>query len=462
MTRRASLLVSAICVSVALASVPALALFGIGDVVFDPSVFAQTLATAEELARQIEVMRQQYNQLVQTYQAIAHLPDTVLQSLAAQLNTQQFRSPITTDPAAVVSAIAGLQLGDAGASARQYWQRNNVYTAPGQDFLANQLAMRGNSVAAVQGLVNDLYASATQHAQALQGLESELNSAPDGKAVQDIGARIQMEQAHLQARQIQAQTLTAFQAAQQRNEDTQRDQLRRCQYDEVIAAGRTQTPLTSSSCGNGMAAGSTPVAGNGNIILASVGGTNLGGSVTGAMAAQPWGQQASQYAQQMGVNPAVLAGVCQIESNCQNVAGSGTISGPFQMSDGTYNQTIREAIAQNPGLAGAVGGKTDPATQSIAASQYLRDAATSLQASGVQNPTGLDTRAYYNFGPAAGVNVATAPDSSNMAALLPAGTNLAANGLTPGMTVGQWRQMVTTRMGATAAHAPVLLNSTGT
>ena len=428
---------------------------------FDPSVFAQTLASAEELARQIEVMQQQYNQLVQTYQAIAHLPDSVLQSLAAQLNTQQFRAPITTDPAAVVSAIAGLQLGDVGASARQYWQRNNVYIAPGQDFLATQLVARGNSVAAVQGLVNDLYASATQHARALQGLEGELNSAPDGKAVQDIGARIQMEQAHLQARQIQAQTLTAFQAAQQRNEDTQRDQLRRCQYDEVIAAGRSQTPLTSSSCGSGVAAGGSPIAGGGNIIPASAGGTNLGGAVADAMAAQPWGQQASQYAQQMGVNPAVLAGVCQIESNCQNVAGTGTISGPFQMSDGTYNQTVQEATAQNPALAGAIVGKSDPGSQSIAASQYLKDAAMSLQASGVQNPTGLDTRAYYNFGPAAGSNVATAPDGSNMAALLPAGTNLAANGITPGMTVGQWRQMVTARMGSAAANAPVLLNSAG-
>ena len=462
MTRRAPLLASTLCIGTALAPVPALALFGVGDVVFDPSVFAQTLATAEELARQIEIMRQQYSQLVQTYQAIAHLPDTVLQSFATQLNTQQFRAPITTDPAAVVSAIAGLQLGNAGASAQQYWQRNNIYTAPGQDFLANQLAIRGNSVAAVQGLVNDLYASATQHAQALQGLEGELNSAPDGKAVQDVGARIQMEQAHLQARQIQAQTLTAFQAAQQRNEETQRDQLRRCQYDEVIAAGRTQTPLTSSSCSNGVVAGSTPVAGTGNIIPASASGTNLGGSVRGAMTVQPWGPQAAQYAQQMGVNPTVLAGVCQIESNCQNVAGAGTISGPFQMSDGTYNQTIREAVSQNPGLAGVVAGKTDPATQSIAAAQYLRDAATSLQASGVQNPTGLDTRAYYNFGPAAGLNVATAPDGSNVAALLPAGTNLAANGITPGMTVGQWRQMVTAKMGATAANAPVLLNSTGT
>ena len=257
MIRRAPLLASAAALlgtAWVLMPSPAHALFGVGDVVFDPSVFAQTLATVQQLSNQLAVMQQQYNQLVQTYQAIAHFPDNVLQSLATQLNTQQFRAPINTDPAAIVSALAGLQLGGAGSSAQQYWRRNNIYTAPGQDFLAIQLAMRGNSVAAVQGLVNDLYASATQHARVLQGLEGQLNGAPDGKAVQDIGARIQMEQAHLQARQIQAQTLIAFQTAQQRNEDTQRDQLRRCQYDEVIAAGQSQTPLTSSSCGSTVAA----------------------------------------------------------------------------------------------------------------------------------------------------------------------------------------------------------------
>jgi hypothetical protein len=396
---------------------------------------------------------------VQTYQAVAHLPDETLQSLAAQLNTQQFRTPITTDPAVVVSAIAGL--GSVGASGQQFVRQNSVYAAPGRDFLATQLAWRGNSVAAVQGMVNDLYASATQHARALQALEGQLNGAPDSKVVQDIGARIQMEQAHLQARQIQAQTLIAFQGAQQRNEDTQRDQLRRCQYDEVLAAGRSQTPLTSTSCEKGAAAPVSLVAGssgtdvNPNIIPASLGGTDV-------MTAQPWGQQASQYATQLGVNPTVLAGVCQIESNCQNVAGSGTISGPFQMSDSTYNQSIQQAVARNPSLADAIGGKSDPATESIAAAQYLRNGATSLQASGIPNPTGLDVRAYYNFGPSAGVNVANAPDSSNMAALLPSGTNLAANGIAPGMTVGQWRQMVTARMGTAAARTPVLLASNGT
>ena len=200
--------------------------------------------------------------------------------------------------------------------------------------------------------------------------------------------------------------------------------------------------------------GSPATGGNPNIVPASLGGTD-------AMSAQPWGQQASQYATQMGVNPTVLAGVCQIESNCRNVAGTGTISGPFQMTDGTYNQSIQQAVAQNPSLASAIGaGKTDPATQSIAAAQYLRNGATSLQASGIANPTGLDVRAYYNFGPSAGANVANAPDGSTMAALLPSGTNLAANGITSGMTVGQWRQMVTARMGATAANAPVCLPRT--
>lgn len=437
---------------------PAYALFGVGDVVFDPTVFAETVATVEQLSSQLSVMQQQYNQLVQTYQAVAHLPAETLQSLAAQLNIPQFRAPITTDPAAIVSSIAGL--GGVGTAAQQFLRQNGIYAAPGRDFLATQLSLRGNSVAAVQGMVNELYTSATQHAQALQALEGELNGAPDSKTVQDVAARIQIEQAHLQARQIQAQTLVAFQGAQQRNEDTQRDQLRRCQFDEVLAAGRNQTALTSTACERGAAAPAAAAAvagGPGNGTDPNITPASYNGSGTDAMAAQPWGQQASQYAQQMGVNPTVLAGVCQIESNCQNVAGSGTISGPFQMSDGTYNQSIQQAIAQNPSLAGAVAGKTDPATESIAAAQYLRNGATSLQASGIANPTGLDVRAYYNFGPSAGVNVANAPDGSAMAALLPSGTNLAANGITPDMTVGQWRQMATMRMGTAAANAPVLL-----
>ena len=50
---------------------PALALFGIGDIVFDPTSYA-------ELIQQLLQMEQQYAQLVQTYQTIRSQYDQML------------------------------------------------------------------------------------------------------------------------------------------------------------------------------------------------------------------------------------------------------------------------------------------------------------------------------------------------------------------------------------------------
>ena len=101
-----------------------------------------------------------------------------------------------------------------------------------------------------------------------------------------------------------------------------------------------------------------------------------------------WGQTAAANATALGVNPTALAATCVMESNCQaNPGGTGTISGAFQMSNGTYLQTVSEVTASNPGLAAQITSKNDPASQSIAASQYLLDGAQSLQADGVANPT---------------------------------------------------------------------------
>ena len=99
----------------------------------------------------------------------------------------------------------------------------------------------------------------------------------------------------------------------------------------------------------------------------------------------------------------------------------------------------------------------DPATQSIAASQELKTAAQSLQASGIDNPTVLDTRGYYNFGAKYGAVLAQASADQNMAALMPtySAKQLAANGVTSNTTVGQWRQSITSKIG-TAASQPVL------
>lgn len=111
---------------------------------------------------------------------------------------------------------------------------------------------------------------------------------------------------------------------------------------------------------------------------------------------QSWGYAAAQNAEALGVNPSALAATCVVESGCQNLytAGNGsTITGAFQMSNGTYSQTLEEALAAAPSLASSItsgtAGQQDPATQAVAAAQYLKDAATRLQHSGISNPTAL-------------------------------------------------------------------------
>ena len=121
--------------------------------------------------------------------------------------------------------------------------------------------------------------------------------------------------------------------------------------------------------------------------------TNTGGGGSGdgsdstamaTMMSRSWGAAAEANAQSLGVNGVALAATCVLESNCQSVGGTGTINGAFQMSNGTYNDAMAAALKQNPNLAANIvpglAGKMDPATQSIASAEYLRQGALALQA----------------------------------------------------------------------------------
>ena len=191
---------------------------------------------------------------------------------------------------------------------------------------------------------------------------------------------------------------------------------------------------------------------------------STGSPALDTMLSRSWGAAAQANAEALGVNGTALAATCVLESNCQNVGGAGTINGAFQMSNGTYAASMAAALAQDPGLAASIvsglAGKSDPATQSIAASEYLRQGAQYLQARGVSNPTVLDVRGYYNFGPGNAVAIAQANDSHLMSDQITGLTaaQLVANGIQPGSTtVGQWRASVANKIGQSAAQASVLL-----
>jgi hypothetical protein len=175
---------------------------------------------------------------------------------------------------------------------------------------------------------------------------------------------------------------------------------------------------------------------------------------------QSWGAQAVSEAEAVGVNPSALAATCVIESGCQNVSGSGA-QGAFQMYSAAYQEGLQTALAANPTLASQIvqgsAGMNDPATEAIAASGYLMQANSALQSAGVTSPTVLDARAYYNFGPMSGTQLATALPTETVAGAMPnvSAATLASNGVTPGETVAQWQAAESSKIG-NAASASIL------
>jgi len=99
----------------------------------------------------------------------------------------------------------------------------------------------------------------------------------------------------------------------------------------------------------------------------------------------------------------------------------------------------------------------DPTTEAIAASGYLMQAAQSLQSAGISDPSVLQARGYYNFGPSNGIALASADPNQTMAAAMPnvSAATLAANGISAGETVAQWQASVATKIG-NAANQSVL------
>jgi hypothetical protein len=179
------------------------------------------------------------------------------------------------------------------------------------------------------------------------------------------------------------------------------------------------------------------------------------------MLATTWGAQAVNNANALGVNASALAATCVLESGCQNVSGSGSIAGAFQMSASTYTAMINQALSQDPSLAGQIvpglAGQMDPATESIAASEYLLEGAQALENAGITNPTVLQVRGYYNFGPQGGLALASAPSTESMSNVLSMYTpaQLAASGITSGETVGQWQSGVSAKIGDAAGQSVI-------
>jgi hypothetical protein len=232
----------------------------------------------------------------------------------------------------------------------------------------------------------------------------------------------------------------------------------------VTEPGVPQLTITPGTANPFAGADGSAGSGTGSGTDGSGGGTggNVGSSdALSVMMGTPWGISAVSNATALGVNPSALAATCVLESGCSQPAGGSGAQGVFQMYPAAFQEGLQTALAANPALASQIvqgsAGMNDPATEAIAASGYLMQAAQSLQNAGIADPTVVQGRGYYNFGPSNGVALAQADPAETMAQAMPnvSQATLSANGVTPGMTVGQWQAAVAAKIG-TAANQSVL------
>ena len=424
----------------------------------------------------------QIQQLTDTIAAVSHGNLAALSDLVPQLGSLGLTSPIGTDMANTIGALSGLasDVSTTSALTQRLLSSDQLFSSSLGDLRAAAMNTAASSFAAQKSMAQTFLNASAQRVSALTDLRNALSNTADVKAAADAGARLAGEQATSQEHTNQILAMQSLSAAQAATTAAQQEQMWRCNAEAMMqetqtasadAATGTITPIASSSGGQCSAASvqaATATASNtpGTILARynTSGPTPADdGTALGKMDAQSWGTQAATDATMLGVNPTALAATCVMESNCQaNPGGTGTISGAFQMSDGTYAQTVREIGASNPDAAALITTKNDPASQALASSQYLKDAANSLEAAGA-DPTVLNARGYYQFGPKYSSAIAQSSDNQLMSTVLygTSSKTLDANAITGTTTVGQWRQSVVNKIG-TAAYQPILLNTSAT
>jgi hypothetical protein len=409
----------------------------------------------------------QLQQATYLYNSVTGIRD--LGSAVGALSGVGIQNPLPVDPYAVQNLISG-NGGASGvlASLGQVYtgnlSANRLYIPNASDYQSQRMAQNASGIAGIQTLLQQSYQSAAQRIQQLMGLQTTASAtASDPKAVLDAQMHTQFSMAATMAQQLQVSNIGTATLLQERAADERAAEYHRCQIDTLIAYLRQNEGGVAPSSAPNCQQDSVPVAQGDaaalgqNMTLTPSGGPSSAPLDT--MLATPWGESAANNAAALGVTPEALAGTCVIESGCRNIAGPGTASGPFQMISSTYSADLNQALSENPQL--QPGDRSDPSTQSKAAAQDLKNAALGLQGAGVSNPTFLDTRGYYNFGAAYGTSLALADPSTPMSSILTSYTpsQLAANGISPNTTVGQWRQSIINKVGSKTASAPVLTSA---
>ena len=184
-------LASAVCLGFGLA-IPAHAALPVTDVASIAARAAEAGKSLGQMVQQYNVMRQQYDQLVSTYNTLSH-PNQVL-DIAKGLGQQQLRSPGSAG-----SSIPGLSYGSQlSSAANNFLSRNRYTTTESNDFNAQEMRRREQSTANIQAEAQEGLNRSDERINYLNQLQQSIQDQPDVTAVAAVEARIQSEHLYLQ------------------------------------------------------------------------------------------------------------------------------------------------------------------------------------------------------------------------------------------------------------------------
>ena len=190
--------------------------------VIDSANLAQNLRTATQAVIEVEQLKNQLQQLEETYQMFTN-PTNVL-GMASGLENQAIENPM---PAAnAVAGLLGGQTAPSGAAAT-YFNDNHVYTPTDGSPESTQLNANAQGIANIEGMAATNLSAIQARLEELPNLESDLNAATSITQVNAINGRIAAESQFVQAQQAQAanlQVLVSEQQASQQQQDRERFQ----------------------------------------------------------------------------------------------------------------------------------------------------------------------------------------------------------------------------------------------
>jgi type IV secretion system protein VirB5 len=226
--------VSRLLIAAVLAGLPAHGFAQQGVPVSDAGAIAKHVEQIGKLTEQIKTMQAQLTQAKQLYESFNKLTD--VNDVASLLSSDEFRKHLPKEFGEIEKLVSGGG-GSLASVVDRYLDQNRAYQGgDANSFYRTELDRIARQTGAKHSIGQSVYDTASKRIDGLEELRRKITESKDAKAVLDLSARIQAEQALLQNEVLRMQGLAMVQQARGDMDGQRQKERERQLVDEMKAA----------------------------------------------------------------------------------------------------------------------------------------------------------------------------------------------------------------------------------